>query len=87
MVGNGMVMRQKNIGMERKINMIIEEIDLEESDYGFIGIGNIYDEIFRGVVIYENSRTEVLTPYELNEAINEAYRFMSNEENVMIIIH
>ena len=70
------------------INMIIEERNMDESTDGFVGVGSINDNaIFRGVVIYDIEFYTMLTPIELNTAINDAYRFMSKEENVMIIIH
>lgn len=57
-----------------------------ESVDSFVGVGRIEDEIFKGIVVFENKFAVICEPRELNTAINEAYKMQKDVENLMIVI-
>lgn len=66
--------------------MEYKEIDMIENVDSFVGVGRIEDEIFKGIVVFENEFAVVCEPRELNTAINEAYKMQKDVENLMIVI-
>lgn len=66
--------------------MEYKEIDMIENVDSFVGVGRIEDEIFKGIVVFENEFAVICEPRELNTAINEAYKMQKDVENLMIVI-
>lgn len=61
-------------------------IDLTEYTDSFIGVGNIENEVFTGIVLYEGEFVLTCDPIELNAQINEAYKMLKNMENIMVVV-
>ena len=52
----------------------------------WLGVATVENEIFKGIVVFENEFAVICEPRELNTAINEAYKMQKDVEKLMIVI-